>query len=235
VALPKRLVAGGAALLCLFGLSACGSATTVAPDAASLLAAARRVVDATPAVHFVLSSSDVATSGLELLGGSGNLVRPDDLEGSFQVSEDGIDVALAVVSVRGAFFVELPFARHYRRANPASYGFSDPAALIDPTTGVSALLADAAPHARDAGQVRLDGELLDVVTGSVAGDEVPVLPDADRSRPVTLRATIDPTDDQLRTVTLSGPFTSASTTTTYTVTLSDYGERVKVHVPPTGS
>jgi lipoprotein LprG len=84
-----------------------------------------------------------------------------------------------------------------------------------------------------AGQTRLSGELLDQVHATVPGSAIPVLPDQDRSRPATLVASINPDSHQLRQVVLTGPFTSKTSDSTYTVTLTNYGEQVTVTLPPT--
>lgn len=232
---PGRLVT-----LCLatlvgaVALAGCGGThhSSAPPlSASALLTRARTVLDATPAVHFALTSSGVSKSKTQLVSGTGDLARPDELRGTFTVSESGLDASVKVISTKGTFYVDLPFAPNYTKANPAAYGLGNPAELLSTTKGVSALLSDAARNAHRDSSRRVDGELLDVVSGTVPGADVPVLPDADRAKPVALTASIDPTDDQLREVTLAGPFTSVDGTTTYTVTLTDYGEHVTIAAP----
>jgi lipoprotein LprG len=210
----------------------CGArAASGTRNPAQLLAAARRVIDAARSVHFELQSSGVASSGTQLVSGSGSLVRPDELSGTFTVTQSGVPVAVQVVAVGSAFYVQLPLAHGYTRVSPNELGFGDPAALINPTTGVASLLVEMAPAARTVGQRRIGGELVDVVSGSVPGDKVSVLPDADPARPIRLTVSVDPSTDQVRQVVLVGPFTSATATTTYTVTLTRYGEHVTVKAP----
>jgi hypothetical protein len=226
------------------GVAACGGSSGGAPKAKSasaprsvsasaLLARSRAVVDATGALHFALSSTGIPSSGTNIVGGSGDLVRPADLSGSFTVALSGVQASVKVVAIGPAFYAELPFTSSFAKVNPASLGLGNPAQLLSPATGVSALLTDAARGARRTGSIRRAGELLDEVTGTVPGDKIPVLPDADRAKPVRLVASIDPSNYQLRQVSLSGPFTSATTTTVYTVTLTDYGEHVSVAAPST--
>jgi hypothetical protein len=209
-----------------------GGPPVKAVPAATLLHRTRTVVDDASAVHFVLSSADVTSKGITLTGGSGDLVRPDELQGSFTVSTGGLDVAVGVVEFGGRFYAQPPFANHYTVTDPASYGLGDPAQLLSPTTGVATLLTSMT-DVRNLGEKRLSGELVEVITGTVPGRSVPVLPDLRRSTPVTLTASIDPVSAQLRQVALSGPFTSPTATTTYTVTLSHYGEHVHVVAPKT--
>lgn len=220
------------AILGLAGCGGSGHGTVAAVPPAKLLGRSRTVVDGTHAVHFVLSSTGVAGSGIQLTGGSGDLVRPDELTGSFTVDDGGLDASVGVVEVGGRFYAEPPFASHYSVTNPATYGLGDPAQLLAPRTGVSSLLTSMT-SVRTEGEQRLSGELVEVITGTIPGRDVPVLPDVDKKVPVRLTASIDPATAQLRRVALAGPFTSASATTTYTVTLSKYGEHVDIATPQT--
>ena len=159
-------------------------------------------------------------------------MRPDELSGSFSVTSAGLSASVAVVEVGGRFYAQPPFATHYTVTNPASYGLGDPAQLLNPTTGVSTLLTEMT-GVKAEGQKRIAGELLDVITGVIPGRRVPVLPDLAPSAPVMLTALVNPKTAQLRQVALAGPFTSATATTVYTVTLTNYGEHVKVTAPAT--
>ena len=201
-------------------------------DAQTLLRQAKATIDATPAAHFVLTSQGVTGSGTNLTGGDGDLVRPDQLQGSFMVSINGFNATVKVVSKGGVFEALLPFQSHYARTNPATFGLTDPSKLLDPNHGLSSLLTVGTGEAAT-GQERLAGELLDEVTASVPGTAIPVLPDANPSRPVTLVAAIDPKSFQVRQITLTGPFTSASSNSTFVVTLTNYGEKVSITLPPT--
>lgn len=212
-------------------LAACGSGPSSSrPSATALLHDARSAVNHASAVRFSLSSSGVSGSGVNLVGGSGDIVRPASLRGSFAVSTAGVQVSVKVLSIGSRFWAVLPFSSTYTRTSPAKFGLKNPATLLSPTSGVSALLtAVEAPEYRPS--IRLDGELLDVVSGTIPGNKVPVLPDANPSKPVRLSVDIDPSSHQVRRVLLAGPFTSAKSTATYTVTLTDYGEHVTISPP----
>ena len=71
-------------------------------------------------------------SGAELTGRHGDMKRPDSMSGTLQVSIFGLAVSVPVVSVGGMFSVKLPTGSGFTSANPADYGFADPAKLIDP-------------------------------------------------------------------------------------------------------
>jgi lipoprotein LprG len=217
---------------CLAGavLAACGGGTHKVP-APELLQKAKATADAASAVHFVITGQNVSHKGTNLIGGSGDLVRPDSLSGSFNVTVSDLSASIKVASVGGVFEAELPFSAHYQKADPASLGLTDPAQLLNPQTGLTKLLTLAHDPVLGPDQ-RVGGELLETVTFDVPGSAVPVLPDLDPSTPVTLTVAVDPSNYQLRSVTLVGPFTDAKSNTTYVVTLSAYDEHVTVTLPP---
>jgi lipoprotein LprG len=148
------------------------------------------------------------------------------------VTVDGLGAKVKVVSKGGVFAAQLPFENHYTRTNPATFGLTDPSALLDPERGLSNLLT-AGTSPRYTGQERYNGELLDEVTTTVPGSSIPVLPDAQPSETVTLVAAINPNSHQLRQISLTGPFTSKTSDSTYVVTLTAYDEAVNITLPPT--
>jgi LppX_LprAFG lipoprotein len=206
------------------------SAATTKLDVAQLLQRSRATLDSTSAVHFQLSSSGVASHTTSLISGSGDLVRPDELRGSLLVSAAGIGATIKVISTGGRFYALLPFTSGYKATNPASYGLGNPAQLLSPTDGVSSLLTTM-QSPRMGSSIRIDGELVDVVSGTVPGRKVPVLPNLDKAEPVSITAYISPATYQLRRVRLTGPFTKAKVATTYDVTITSYGEHVTISVP----
>lgn len=216
----------------LLALAACGGSSGGGKvDPRTLLSQSKATIDNTPALHFVLTSKNVGTSGTNITGGSGDIVRPDQLSASFTVTVSGLGASVKVVSKGGVFEAELPFSNTFTKTDPSSFGFTNPANLLDPSTGLSSLLI-AGTDPQSAGQLRLSGELLDQVTFTVPGSKVPVLPNANPSQPVSATAAINPRSHQLRQVTLVGPFTS-TTNSTFVVTLSNYGEHVTITLPST--
>ena len=208
-----------------------GSSAPPKVDAPTLLRQAKAAVDGASAAHFVVTSQNVGSGGTNITGGEGDLARPDQLQGSFTVTINGFNATVKVVSKGGVFEAQLPFQSKYTRTNPSSFGLTDPAQLLDPTHGLSNLLI-IGTGARATGQERLAGELLDQITSSVPGASIPVLPDANPSQPVTLVAAINPSSHQVRQITLTGPFTSATSNSTFVVTLTKYGEAVTIALPP---
>jgi lipoprotein LprG len=210
---------------------ACSSSGSHA-SAPVLLQNAKRTADAAPSLHFKLTSRDVSLNSTNITGGEGDLVRPDSLAGTFSVAVNGFVATVKVAAKNGVFEAELPFSTHYSRTNPANFGLQDPAQLFNPQTGLTKLLT-LADHPTLGAQERLNGELLDTVTYQIPGASIPVLPDANPTQPVTMTVAINPSNYQMRAVTLVGPLTSATANSTYTLTLTNYDEHVTITLPPT--
>ena len=60
-----------------------GGSSESAPD---LLAKAKKTLDATKTVHFVLGSSGAPSSGTVLTGGDGDIARPSSFQGTLKVT-----------------------------------------------------------------------------------------------------------------------------------------------------
>jgi lipoprotein LprG len=210
----------------------CGGSSTSKANPEALLQQAKTTLNATSSAHFLLTSQNVSGSGTNLTGGEGDLARPAQLQGKFSVTVDGIGANVKVVSKGGVFAAQLPFQSHYTRVDPATFGLTDPSALLDPAHGLSNLLtAGTDPHYT--GQERYHGELLDEITSTVPGSAVPVLPNAQPSETVTLVAAINPKNHETREISLTGPFTSKTSDSTYVVVLTAYNEPVNITLPPT--
>jgi lipoprotein LprG len=174
----------------------------------------------------------VTGSGAQLTGGNGDMKRPDSMSGTLQVSIFGLALSVPVVSIGGVFSVKLPTGSGFTSANPSDYGFADPAKLIDPTTGLSSLLLKCQSPQVESDD-RYNGEALHEIGCSLPGSAVAaLLTSADASKSVTATFGIDTSTSQLRRVVLTGPFISASSDTTYTLVLTNYGENVSVTPPP---
>ncbi len=210
-------------------LSGCG---TPAINATDQLHKTKTVLDGTPSFHFTLSSADVSGNGPLLTGGRGDMQRPASMSGTLQVSIYGLAISVPVVSVGGTFSVKLPTSPGFVAANPADYGFADPARLIDPNHGLSSLLLKCrSPHAQS--DDRYNGEALHEIACTLPGKDVAaLLTSADSSKDVAATFGIDTTTSQLRRVVLTGPFVTVGKDSTYTLILANYGKNVLITPPP---
>jgi lipoprotein LprG len=221
------------ALLAVPALTACGGGDDT-ESAADLLAHAKRTLDETETLHFVLDSEGAPETGTELVGGEGDIARPASFEGTLQVLAMGSTLDLAVVSVDGTVYAQLPFTSGYSVVDPAQFGFGDPGELIDPATGISQLLSQA-ENAELGEERRVDGEVVREVTADLPGELVEqILTSEDPSRPVQARFSVAVDSGELLRAGLTGPFFSAEDDATYRLELSDFGADVEITAPTPG-
>ncbi|MGY1813675.1 LppX_LprAFG lipoprotein [Blastococcus sp. SYSU D00820] len=221
-------------LLALALLTACGGGGGDDESAGDLLGRAKATLDEAESVHFTLTSDDAPSSGTVLLGGEGDLARPMSFAGTLQVQTLAGAVDVDVVSVDGTVYARLPFTSGFSVVDPADFGVGDPAALLDPDTGISQLLT-AAESAELGDERRIDGEVVREVSADLPGDLVQeLLTSADPSRPVEAQLSIATESGELRRVVLTGPFYAADQDATFTLELSDFGADVDISAPPTG-
>jgi LppX_LprAFG lipoprotein len=221
------------ALLAAPALAAC-SGDGDGESAADLLARAETTLDDAGSAHFVLESRNAPESGTVLVGGEGDIARPASFEGTLKVLALGSTLDLAVVSVDGTVYAQLPFTSTFSVVDPADFGFGDPGAMLDPETGISQLL-EGAESAELGEERRVDGEVVREVTAEIPGELVEqVLTSEDPSQPVQARFSIATETGELRRAELTGPFFTAGDDATYTLDLSDFGADVEITAPPTG-
>jgi LppX_LprAFG lipoprotein len=222
-----------AALLAAPALTGCGGDDD-GESASDLLARARTTLDDAETAHFVLDSEGAPETGTVLVGGEGDIARPASFEGTLRVLALGSELDLAVVSVDGTVYAQLPFTSTFSVVDPAAFGFGDPGALLDPETGISQLLGSA-ESATLGEERRVDGEVVREVTADLPGDLVEqILTSEDPSQPVQARFSIATETGELRRAELTGPFFAAGDDATYTLDLSDFGADVEITAPPTG-
>ena len=225
----------GAGLLAvaLLVVTGCGGGESEesGPD---LLARAKTTLDDASSAHFILNSEGAPEQGTLLVGGDGDIARPASFDGTLKVRALGSTLDLAVVSVDGTVYAQLPFTSTYSGVDPAQFGFGDPGARIDPDTGISQLLAKA--ESVELGEEsRVDGEVVREVSAELPGDLVEqILTSADPDTPVQARFSIAVDSGELRRAVLTGPFYTADEDATFTLQLSDFGADVEITAPPTG-
>ena len=209
--------------------AAAGSSSS-APDAAATLATAKKTLDAASALHFTLTSTDSPKGAMALVGGQGDIARPDRFSGSLDVLLAGQKLRVKVVSVERTVYAQL-FSSSWAKIDPAQFGLHDPGTFMAPQGGLSDLLSTAT-NPRLTGETRRGSEVLRMVAADVPGSTVArVLTTRDAARAVPAVFGVDTATGQLREATLTGPFFDAATTSTYTVVLEKYGEQVDIRAP----
>jgi lipoprotein LprG len=210
-----------------------GSNGAAAEQATKLLARAKATVDATPSAHFVLSSTHVPAGAAALLGGEGSAARPGKFKGALKVSLAGNEATVEVISTDGKVYAKLPFSAGFAITDPAQFGFADPGKFMDPATGVSNLLVKAT-GAKLTKKSRIGSDVVQQVTASIPGSIVKdLLTSADPSKPVAATFSIVAKSGQLRRAVVTGPFFQKGVSSTFSIDLDRYGEKVDIRAPST--
>ncbi|KQS66193.1 LppX_LprAFG lipoprotein [Modestobacter sp. Leaf380] len=226
-----RVATTAVLLLTALVTAACGGGSD--ESAADLLSRAKTTLDDAASVHFVLTSEGAPSGGTSVVGGEGDIARPASFAGTLQVQALGSAIDAQVVSVDGTVYAQLPLTSGFSVVDPATLGFGDPGALIDPDDGISQLLTAVESPERGE-ESRVDGEVVTQVTGQLPGDLVEaLLTTEDPAQPVDAVFSIASDSGELRQVQLTGPFFAAGEDAGYTIVLSDFGADVQITAPPT--
>jgi lipoprotein LprG len=165
-----------------------------------------------------------------VVSGEGVGTHPPAFKGTFKITVAGVPADAEITSVGGEVWAKLPLVPGTNKIDPAQFGLPDPASFLSPETGITSLL----PATKDpvkGDPVRLGSEVLTRISGSLPGSAVvDLLRIGDRNG--TFAVTYALTDaNQVRQVTITGPFFGAGTTSTYTLVLDRYGEPVTISKP----
>lgn len=227
---PSRLAALllGAALAGLAGCTGGGADTGGGPE--QRLAAAKRALDRTPAIRLTLTAEDLPDGVTGLAEATGVGTHQPAFEGTLTVASGSGRLDVEVVAVDGQVHAMLPFTNQFVPVDPAAYRSPDPAALMEPDSGLSSLLT-AATGVTGGKQVRRGADVLTEIRGRLAGDVVArIIPSARAGGDFTARFALDDRD-RLREAVLSGAFYPGADEVTYTVTFDDYGLDTVVEAP----
>lgn len=218
------------ALAAVSGCSGGGDSTTRELTPVQRLAAAKTTLDQASSVHLTLSSQGLPSGASGVTAADGVGVHPPAFKGTFKVTLRGIPADAELTSVGGEVWAKLPLVPGTTKIDPKTFGIPDPAVLFSPDKGLTNLLPQTqGPTAGK--QTRQGSEVLTPISGALPGRAVSDLfmmgdPNG------TFQATYALTDaNQLRDVTLTGPFFGAGSTSTYTLTLDQYNKPVTITKP----
>ena len=202
-------------------------------DAVALLTDVKKTIDEAASVHIVLTGRDLPDNAQTLASGDGVATHAPAFKGKLTVRSSGSPIDADVVAVGSKVYAKVSFSPSYIELTPsqlAGLGAPDPAILLDPAKGLTAVL----PTLKDAkvkGETREGSKVLTEVTGAVEGKSLqgifPKAP-ADQSFPSTFK--IDKDSKQLVSATITGPFYTGATSS-YDVTLDKYGEKIEITKP----
>jgi lipoprotein LprG len=230
----KRLVALGAVLvLALTGCSGKSPAAKAGEDPVPLLTAAKKAIDDAASVHIVLTGRNLPDSAQTLASGDGVATHAPAFKGKLTVRAAGVPIDAQVVAVGNKVYAKLPLTPTFIELPPsqlAGLGAPDPAILLDPSKGITAVLPTLKNPAVK-GDTREGAKVLTEVTGAVQGKSLqgifPKAP-ADQDFPSTFK--LDKDTKQLVSATITGPFYDGATSS-YDVTIDKYGEQVTITKP----
>ena len=198
-----------------------------------VMAGAKAKLDETSGVEVSLSTDDEPDDGDYLASAEGVLIAdPASFEGEVAGRVMGSEQSgIPVVSVDGKVYVEVPVLG-WQSFQPDEFCAPDPAQLLNPETGVSAILT--ATEDLDEGESELGGddnsETITPFTGTVPADTVRnILPCAEGdSFDATYR--IDG-DGSLREAEITGEFFPGMDAITYVIAIDEYDVEQEITAP----
>lgn len=197
-----------------------------------VVATARQQLDDTSGLHLSLSTKDLPDGVQGLDAATGVATHAPAFDGTITIVFAGSKVDVPVIAVDGTVWAQIPLTVGWSDVDPAEYGAPDPAALMEPGDGFSALL-DATTEVQEGSSVRGgedNNEILTEYTGTVAGDDMTaVIPSASGDSFDVAYSITD--EGELREARLTGVFYPDSESMTYTVTFSDYGTEQDITAP----
>jgi hypothetical protein len=212
-------------------LAGCSGTDDASSDPDALLAAARTSLDQTTSVHFSLTSTDVPTTGTRLVSGEGEVARPNSFQGKLGILLNGSQVSVELVSAGGKVYAKLPFSEDFQVTDPASFGLSDPANLIDSKNGITRMFGELT-NISNQGDQRIEGDVVTKLNGSLPGSLVEdLLTSADPAKPVKAELYITKETKQLRRAVLTGPFFEKERDSAFNLVLDKYGTPVTITAP----
>jgi len=192
---------------------------------------AKTTLDETSGVNVSLKTTDLPPGVTGVKEATGVGIHPPAFEGSLTVVLSGTDFNVPVIAVDDTVYAQIPLTPGWSDVDPAEYGAPDPARLMSPDAGFSALLP--ATEDLEEGESVRGGEdnkeVLTEFTGTVPDDAVKnILPGAEGDFDATYTITAD---GELREAVLTGVFYPNTESMTYTIGFEDYGTEKKIAAP----
>jgi lipoprotein LprG len=225
----RLLVAALTAPLLL--VTACSGGDDDGPETPEdVLAEAKTELDDTSGVTISLAAGELPRDLDALVEATGVGTHAPAFDGDIEIQNNNLTLKVPVIAVEGQVFAKLPGVPRYVEIDPADYGAPDPAALMEPSTGLSAWLT-AAEGVEEGDETRDGEDVLTTYTGTLPGEAVAeVIPSA--SVDADFEATFNIDDEgRLAAAEVTGPFYGDAGDVEYTVTLDDYGTEEDITRP----
>ncbi len=209
-----------------------GVETTAAPTAQDRLDEAYDVLAEAGSVSLILEGSDLPEeeSAYVIKADGSGTTTPPAFDGTITAKIAGVQADVPTVAVDDKLYVKLPFSPIFTSVSPESLNVPDPARLFDPEVGVVSLLSQT-DGAEFGEQSRVGSDVVQQISGTLSGDLiVDLLNTGTEDGEFDVVYGLIEDDWEVRTVTLTGEFYPPETST-YTLTMDDYGVPVTVTAP----
>lgn len=217
-------------VILLFLASCGGSSEDDADKLADRLSAAKSTLDDATTISISLETDDLPsdTTGLVSATGKGN--HDPAFTGDVKVRTGGASLSAEVIAVDGKLWAKTSFSPSFLSIEPDTLEAPNPASLLSPDDGISALLTDT-EKLHDDGQKRSGSDVVTSITGVLDGTSVKqLIPSADDDKRFDVDYSITD-DDELMSARLTGPFYPDAAKMSYTITVSTSSQPVDVSAP----
>ncbi len=221
--------------LAALGLSGCSNSddpTSSGKSPEEVIALAKTTLDETSGLDLALITHDLPDGVSGISGAEGVATDAPAFDGTLTVVIGGKPFDVPVIAVDGKTYAQIPLTIGWSDVDPGDYGAPEPADLVSPDKGFSAMLT--ATTDLEAGKSVRGGadndEILTEYTGVVPGEAMAeVIPSASDG---SFEATYQVADNgELREAELTGVFYADSPEMTYTVTFENYGTTKEIAAP----
>jgi lipoprotein LprG len=223
------------ALVAGFALGGCSKSDKPVSDSkspAEVIALAKKNLDETSGLNLSLSTKDLPDGVSGIAGAQGVATAAPAFEGKITVVLSGNSFDVPVVAVDSKVYAQIPLVPGWSVVDPGDYGAPDPAQLVTPDHGFSAMLT--ATTDLEAGESVRGGadnnEILTEYTGTVPGDAMTAIIPSAQGDDFDASYLISD-DGELREAELTGSFYKDSPEMTYTVDFEDYGTTKEIAAP----
>ncbi|CUR54759.1 conserved exported hypothetical protein [metagenome] len=217
--------------LALTGCSGSDDPVSKGRSPQEVIALAKTTLDDTSGLDLSLTTDDLPDGVSGISGAEGVATDAPAFDGTLTVVTGGNQFQVPVIAVDGKTWAQIPLTIGWSDVEPGDYGAPEPADLVNPDKGFSAMLA--ATTDLKAGKSVRGGadndEILTEYTGVVPGDAMSaVIPSAAG----TFWAVYQIADNgELREAELTGVFYEDTPKMTYTVTFENYGTTKEISAP----
>lgn len=197
-----------------------------------VLALAKTTLDETSGIRLRLSTDDLPDGVAGITHATGVATSAPAFDGTLSVEFAGQPVDVPVIAVDGKVYAQIPLTIGWSDVDPGDYGAPDPAALMDPDTGLSSLLpaTEGLTRGESVRGGAANDEILTEYSGTVPGASMEqVIPSATGD---SFAATYTVTETgELRQAVLTGVFYADTPEMTYTVDFEEYGTTQEITAP----